>query len=162
MAHHAPFKSLSPLSWEPDIAPLLEHDDSSSSSSPTLSALLKTTFADAALLIDSIPSPFSPSSPSARTTKTRARAHTESAVGSARGKELAKYRGSKDVEGEETVTKLQAEWKEVVSPSVTKGNVNGIAVYKLGSKDGKGAWFARRSVHYASTSQNGGREFDKW
>ena len=31
----------------------------------------------------------------------------------------------------------------------------GIAVYKLGGKDGKGAWFARRSVHE-------GMGFSRW
>jgi hypothetical protein len=40
---------------------------------------------------------------------------------------------------------LQKEWKPVkVNPHE---NPLGISVYKLGSKDGKGAWFARRSIH---------------
>jgi hypothetical protein len=48
---------------------------------------------------------------------------------------------------------LQKEWKPVkLNP---KDNPLGMSVYKLGSKDGKGAWFARRSVHE-------GLGFSKW
>ena len=36
-----------------------------------------------------------------------------------------------------------------------KDNPMGMAVYKLGGKDGRGAWFARRSVHE-------GMSFAKW
>lgn len=36
-----------------------------------------------------------------------------------------------------------------------KDNPLGISVYKLGAKDGKGSWFARRSIHE-------GLEFEKW
>ncbi|EXJ64311.1 hypothetical protein A1O7_00647 [Cladophialophora yegresii CBS 114405] len=41
---------------------------------------------------------------------------------------------------------LQHEWGKPIKLAA-KDNPLGIAVYKLGSKDGKGAWFARRSVH---------------
>lgn len=41
---------------------------------------------------------------------------------------------------------LQKEWGKPIKLSA-KENPLGIAVYKLGGKDGKGAWFARRSVH---------------
>lgn len=41
---------------------------------------------------------------------------------------------------------LQKEWGKPYKLSA-KENPMGIAVYKLGGKDGKGAWFARRSVH---------------
>ncbi|OCT53761.1 Bet v1-like protein [Cladophialophora carrionii] len=41
---------------------------------------------------------------------------------------------------------LQQEWGKPIKLAA-KDNPLGIAVYKLGSKDGKGAWFARRSVH---------------
>ena len=41
---------------------------------------------------------------------------------------------------------LQREWGKAIKLSA-KENPLGISVYKLGSKDGKGAWFARRSVH---------------
>jgi hypothetical protein len=41
---------------------------------------------------------------------------------------------------------LQHEWGKPIKLSA-KENPLGIAVYKLSSKDGKGSWFARRSVH---------------
>ncbi|KAJ9608202.1 hypothetical protein H2200_007190 [Cladophialophora chaetospira] len=42
--------------------------------------------------------------------------------------------------------KLQSEWGKPYKLSA-KENPLGISVYKLSGKDGKGAWFARRSVH---------------
>lgn len=41
---------------------------------------------------------------------------------------------------------LQKEWGKPIKLSAKENPMN-IAVYKLGGKDGKGAWFARRSVH---------------
>lgn len=41
---------------------------------------------------------------------------------------------------------LQKEWGKPVKLSAKENPMN-VAVYKLGGKDGKGAWFARRSVH---------------
>ena len=41
---------------------------------------------------------------------------------------------------------LQKEWGKPIKIA-PKDNPLGIAVYKLSGKDGKGAWFARRSVH---------------
>lgn len=41
---------------------------------------------------------------------------------------------------------LQKEWGKPIKLAA-KDNPLGIAVYKLSGKDGKGAWFARRSVH---------------
>lgn len=49
---------------------------------------------------------------------------------------------------------LQKEWGKPIKLSV-KENPLGMAVYKLAGKDGKGAWFARRSVHE-------GLGFRKW
>ena len=42
--------------------------------------------------------------------------------------------------------KLQKEWGKPVKLKASE-NTLGISVYKLGGKDGKGSWFARRSVH---------------
>ena len=48
---------------------------------------------------------------------------------------------------------LQKEWKSVkLNP---RENPLGMSVYKMGGKDGKGSWFARRSVHE-------GLGFKKW
>jgi hypothetical protein len=48
---------------------------------------------------------------------------------------------------------LQKEWKSVKLNA--KENPLGMSVYKLAGKDGKGSWFARRSVHE-------GLGFKKW
>jgi len=48
---------------------------------------------------------------------------------------------------------LQKEWKPVKVNS--KDNPLGMSVYKCNGKDGRGAWFARRSVHE-------GLGFEKW
>jgi hypothetical protein len=48
---------------------------------------------------------------------------------------------------------LRKEWKEVKVNA--KDNPLGISVYKLAAKDGKGTWFARRSVHE-------GVGFERW
>ena len=49
---------------------------------------------------------------------------------------------------------LQKEWGKPIKLSA-KDNPLGMAVYKAAGKDGKGAWFARRSVHE-------GLGFTKW
>ncbi|KAH8663500.1 hypothetical protein BGZ60DRAFT_470956 [Tricladium varicosporioides] len=54
---------------------------------------------------------------------------------------------------EKDVEVLQKEWKGVKMNA--RDNPLGMNVYKLGGKDGKGAWFARRSVHE-------GLGFTKW
>lgn len=38
-----------------------------------------------------------------------------------------------------------------------RDNLHGIAMYKLAAKDGKGAWFARRSLHRGVDVR-----FEKW
>ena len=50
--------------------------------------------------------------------------------------------------------KLQKDWGRPIKLS-EKENPVGVSVYKLSAKDGKGAWFARRSVHE-------GLSFDRW
>ncbi len=49
---------------------------------------------------------------------------------------------------------LQKEWGKPIKLSA-KENPLGVTVYKLAAKDGRGAWFARRSVHE-------GMDFAKW
>lgn len=43
------------------------------------------------------------------------------------------------------IAALQKEWKPVKLPA--KDNPIGISVFRLSAKDGKGTWFARRSIH---------------
>lgn len=60
---------------------------------------------------------------------------------------------SRAAESSDQAKELRKEWKEVkVNP---RENPLGLSIYKLAAKDGKGAWFARRSVH-------DGPSFRKW
>ncbi|KAJ4398485.1 hypothetical protein N0V85_006267 [Neurospora sp. IMI 360204] len=147
-AHHEPFKALGPISWPTDLAGRPDSD---------LQALMTSTFSDAQTLVDSIPIPPSVAAATAKAGAAhgRARSATDSVVthhttGSGFGSHPIKL----SAEAAETATKLRKEWKEC-KVSNTKENPLGINVYKLSAKDGKGAWFARRSVHKDVA-------FDKW
>lgn len=130
--HHEPFRALAPVDWAD-----VPHDD--------LTPFLHDVFAEAYTVIDSIPSAASTAAPVAPS-KGRARAKTDSAVTNG----LIPGR-AQDPAALEMARQLQQEWKEVkVNP-----NPLGVKVYKMGAKDGRGAWFARRSVHE-------GLSFEQW
>lgn len=130
---HEPFKTLGPINW--DFGDIHEPEEEA-----RVRKFLNQTFHDADYLANSIPSDSAlPSQqngrPRASTDPNRLPMSTRRHQPSERSKELSK------------------EWKEVkVNP---KENPLGLSVYKLAGKDGKGAWFARRSVHE-------GQDFDKW
>lgn len=110
-----------------------------------LEALLKGVFAKGQTLVDSIPIP-APSeevvSPSRSRADSAASTSSEISISSARS-----------TPPPSDIQTLQKEWKVVkLNP---RDNPLGINVYKLGGKDGKGTWFARRSVHE-------GLGFAKW
>ncbi|KAK4137146.1 hypothetical protein BT67DRAFT_453545 [Trichocladium antarcticum] len=168
-SHHDPFKALSPLSWPADIAPLDQGG---------LATLLSATLADATLLVNSIPSPTPPSpaatatapppaaAAAATTTTGRARSHTDSALrpphppfhpttrpaAAGTGRQRPPRAGDDDAT---IVRQLAREWKDLRTQPHTASNPHGIAMHKLAGRDGKGAWFARRSVHR-------GEPFEKW
>ncbi|KAL0930858.1 uncharacterized protein CTRU02_213593 [Colletotrichum truncatum] len=133
--HHEPFKSLAPVTW----AAVTEEDPK---------AFLANVFSDAQTIINSIPAP----EPVKQATTGRARSQTDPphpvadlnhAVSQQR-QSAAALSLSRD---------LSKEWKEVkVNP---RDNPLAINVYKLAAKDGKGSWFARRSVHDGLT-------YEKW
>jgi hypothetical protein len=132
MSHHEPFKSLGPVDWT---------DITSQSESDSLPSFLTTTFASAQTLIDSIPDP--PASSKSAASTGRARAATESAAYAPPHVTAAPPQtttGDADV-----AAKLKKDWKEVKVGA--KENPMGMSVWKLSAKDGKGAWFARRSTH---------------
>lgn len=110
-----------------------------------LKPFLSDAFSNGQLLVDSVPIPAAPS-PS-----NRPRSDTASSVASAASEiSLSSARSSPPAADVEA---LQKEWKSVkLNP---KENPLGMNVYKLSAKDGKGAWFARRSVHE-------GLGFSKW
>jgi Protein of unknown function (DUF3074) len=131
-ALHDALKTLGPIDF--DDTPL---DD--------LKPFLSNGFSKAQLIVDSVPIP-APSEESDLDGRSRASSTASSAseisISSARSAPPPS-----DVEA------LQKEWKSVkMNP---KENPLGMSVYKLGGKDGRGSWFARRSVHE-------GLGFTKW
>ncbi|KAI1405835.1 hypothetical protein F4819DRAFT_349888 [Hypoxylon fuscum] len=124
---HEVFKALGPINW----------DDISQDQPETF---LKDVFSDAQCIVDSIPVSLTSSSQKIG----RQRSATESNIPSL---------PDRTPKASERAGELRKDWKEVkINP---RENPLGLDVYKLSSKDGKGAWFARRSVHDGLT-------FEKW
>ncbi|TVY37188.1 Reticulocyte-binding protein-like protein [Lachnellula subtilissima] len=129
-ALHDALKTLGPLNYEE--APL---DD--------LAPFLSSAFDAAQIIVDSVPIASASSPPSSPHSRSRS-------ASSASDISLSNARPPPP---EKEVEALQKEWKSVKMNA--KDNPLGMCVYKLGGKDGKGAWFARRSVHE-------GLGFSKW
>lgn len=124
---HEAFQSLGPVAWK----------DVPQDSPEALQQFVQDTFRRAQLLVESVPAP---------TTDTGGRPSglddtTESAV-SSRSAILAHLGVS-----ESELAALQKEWGKTIKMNNTKENPLGIPMYKLSGKDGKGAWFARRTIH---------------
>lgn len=146
-SHHEPFASLGPIDWE-DVP------------QDTLPEYLDDIFSEAQTVIDSIPSahPFN-NDPAAPASPGRARAKTDPAVldtttatTSSTNTLTSKARPRTPASAAQA-QKLQKEWKEIkVNP---RENPHDVKVYKLGAKDGRGAWFARSSLHE-------GLSFEHW
>ena len=136
MAHHEPFKGLGPVEWSD-----VPQDD--------LKGFLNDTFSQAQTVIDSIP--VAPTAGSDAGTTRRARSQTDSAVSAPDLAIPATLRH--DPTSLKHIDQLRKEWKEVKINA--KENPHNMTVFKMGSKDGRGAWFARQSVHE-------GLSFDKW
>jgi hypothetical protein len=127
--HHEPFTALGPVVWED-----VPQDD--------LQSFLRNSFTQAQTLTTSLPSEsFTANTPS----------RSESSVDVADSQSILPLPWLQ--ESSEQAQQLRKEWKEVKVNA--KDNPLGITVYKLSGKDGKGAWFARRSVHE-------GLSFDAW
>ncbi|KAI0862361.1 hypothetical protein F4860DRAFT_502745 [Xylaria cubensis] len=90
-----------------------------------LAKLMTDIFSDAHCLIDSIPAPAVDAGPMP----------------------------SRATEPSDHAQQLRKEWKEVKVNA--RDNPLGLGIYKMAAKDGKGAWFARRSIH-------DGPSFEKW
>ncbi|OBT76778.1 hypothetical protein VF21_04490 [Pseudogymnoascus sp. 05NY08] len=115
--------------------------------SPTdLETFLNTTFDTSQLLIDSIPLPAPASLP------TRPRSSTTTSIASS-ASEITLSSARPDSPPPD-VSKLQKAWGKPLRLAA-KDNPLGMSVYKLAGTDGKGAWFARRSVHC-------GLGFERW
>ncbi|QPH02013.1 hypothetical protein C2857_006218 [Epichloe festucae Fl1] len=132
-SHHEPLKALAPIDWN-DVP------------QDALKTFINDIFSQAQVVLDSVPSAAKPAA-----TTGRARAKTDSAVvyNDMRTSSLPQHPpATADLSAQ-----LQKEWKEVKTNP--KDNPLGINVYKLAGKDGKGAWFARQSVHK-------GLSFEQW
>ncbi|KAF6824644.1 hypothetical protein CPLU01_10744 [Colletotrichum plurivorum] len=134
--HHEPLKSLAPVKW----AFVADEDPKE---------FLTSVFSDAQTIINSIPVP---AAVKQATATGRARSHTDPPQAVTEiNRTLSQQRQS--AAALSLSRDLSKEWKEVkVNP---RDNPLAINVYKLAAKDGKGSWFARRSVHDGLT-------FEKW
>ncbi|KAI9822045.1 MAG: hypothetical protein M1832_003217 [Thelocarpon impressellum] len=101
-------------------------------------------FCRSQMLIDSVPPP---SDDVATPSTGRSRANTgTSGVSLASSASEISASSARSAPANTEHAQLQKEWGKPIKLSA-KENPLGICVYKLAGKDGKGAWFARRSVH---------------
>ncbi|TLS28944.1 hypothetical protein PpBr36_00561 [Pyricularia pennisetigena] len=133
MSHHEPFKALCPTEWN-------------AIPTDSLPATLRDIFSHAQTIVDSIPLPqnVAKAAHNGAAQQGRARSKTEPSGGTsvALNRTLSP---STTLGCADTAKKLHKEWREVKTNP--RDNPLAINVYKLGAKDGKGTWFARRSVH---------------
>ncbi len=127
-ALHSALQTLSPTAF--DSVPLEQ---------AKLKSYLEDTFSNSQAVIESVPPPSVEDS-----TATRARSNTTTSIASNASEISASSARSAPPSPEHAA--LQKEWGKPIKLGA-KDNPLGMAVYKLSSKDGRGAWFARRSVH---------------
>ncbi|EFQ24899.1 hypothetical protein CGRA01v4_06851 [Colletotrichum graminicola] len=134
--HHEPFQGLAPVKWD-----AVDQEDPQE--------FMKCVLADAQTIVDSIPVPASVKQ--AVASQGRARSQTDPPLPVADiNRSLSQRQTGASLRLSQDLSK---EWKEVKVNA--RDNPLAINVYKLASKDGKGSWFARRSVHDGLT-------FEKW
>ncbi|KAL8729718.1 MAG: hypothetical protein Q9166_004546 [cf. Caloplaca sp. 2 TL-2023] len=104
---------------------------------------LQNLFTQAQIIIDSVPPLDIPSTPVRSRSTSNVSGASDLSASSARSHPI-----------DQANISLQKEWSKPIKLGA-KENPLGMSVYKLGGKDGRGAWFARRSVHE-------GLEFRKW
>lgn len=139
--HHEPLQSLSPIDWD-------------AAAAGGLADVLSGALAGAQTVIDSIPVPASlqAAASSSSSSHRRARSHTDppTPTAAAVNRSLSNRQSGAALQQAQDLMK---EWKDVKVNA--RDNPLSINVYKLAAKDGRGAWFARRSVHDGLT-------FEKW
>lgn len=128
-ALHSALRVLSPISIS-----------SVPTSPPETTEYLSDLFSKARLIIDSVPPPPADGSLDGL----RSRADTSASDRSGSSDVLASSARSEPLDPANMI--FQKEWGKPIKLSA-KENPLGMAVYKAAGKDGKGAWFARRSVH---------------
>ena len=133
-ALHAALQTLSPTSFE-----------SVPKAQDEAATYLRTAFQKAQTIIESVPLPPPPTD----APTTRPRSNTTASVASNISTSSARSEPLDPAH-----LPLQKEWGKPIKLNA-KDNPLDISVYKLAGKDGRGAWFARRSVHE-------GMGFRKW
>lgn len=123
---HEALKSLGPCNWA-DIP----------TSPDQLDPFIADLFSKSQLILESVPIPDPDDA-------TRSRSHTVSSIAS-NASEISSSSARSTAPAAEYAA-LQKEWGKPLKLAA-KENPLGMSVYKLGGKDGRGAWFARRSVH---------------
>ena len=113
----------------------------------SITSYLQSAFRSAQTIIDSVPLP-----PPSGLQTGRPRSSTSASIAS-NVSEISSSSARSDPLDPENAP-LQKEWGKPIKLNA-KDNPLDMSVYKLGGKDGKGAWFARRSVHE-------GLGFKKW
>ncbi|KAL1863588.1 hypothetical protein Plec18167_000682 [Paecilomyces lecythidis] len=134
-ALHQALLALAPTSWE----------DVPDSDSP-LRQYMQELFKSSRLIIESVPEP-----PPAPSNNSNGSSSSSLGSSSSRISNSAARSGTADPQ----FLSLQKEWGKPIRVNNPKDNPLDIGVYKLNGKDGKGAWFARRSVHE-------GLPFSRW
>lgn len=127
-ALHSALQALGPCKFE-DI-PKSQHE---------LEAYLQDLFKQSQLILESIPIP-----PSDEKLETRPRSNTTTSSIASNASEISSSSARPAPPIPEHAA-LQTEWGKPVKLSA-KNNPLNMAVYRMGGRDGKGAWFARRSV----------------
>ncbi|KAI9785168.1 MAG: hypothetical protein M1839_000806 [Geoglossum umbratile] len=126
-ALHSALQALGPVEWE-----TIPQDN--------LQTYLKNIVSQTQLLVDSVPPP--PIEEAVATA--RPRSNTGASVASS-SSEISSS-SARSTLSDPAVAALQKEWGKPFR-FAAKDNPLDMAVYKLAAKDGKGSWFARRSVH---------------
>ncbi|KAH0563541.1 hypothetical protein GP486_001897 [Trichoglossum hirsutum] len=134
-ALHSALQRLAPVEWD-------------SITQGDLEAYMKDIVSQTQLLVDSVPPPTVEDT----TPITRPRSNTGASMASNSSEMYAS--SARSAPSDPTATLLHKEWGKPYR-FAAKDNPLGMAVYKLAAKDGKGSWFARRSVHE-------GLGFSKW
>jgi len=121
-------------------------DESALPDPSSLAPFLESTFSNAAYIIDTLPiPPPPPAQKSTTSTPARSRSGTVSSDSSSSSSvKLTILPSSVRPPPPPNSSVFTKDWKEVKPGGA---NPHDIKVYKLASKDGNGAWFARRSVH---------------
>lgn len=123
---HEALQDLGPLDWS-----------SVPTSQQEIDQTLLRLFNSASVILDSVPIPAPEDAPLPPSPKPNRTAATASEVTPS---------AERSPSGLDHHEKLQKEWGKPLKIKPAE-NALGISMYKMSSKDGKGAWFARRSVH---------------